>query len=341
MDREQSHFNHALVTADVATLCSAFVFTYWAAPLMARYALAQYPFDLAPLREYLWLLVIIVPSWTLLLSVNRRQFNLLEASPAGMGWHVLETGILGTALVTLFLYITKNPISRILIISEGTFSACFLLLQRIAILWVVGIRRRRGWGRRGVLVIGTDDHAVAAIKSIRNDPLGRMEVFGVLARSANNRSPEQIPLLGSISDYRRLIWQTPIEEVLIGSDVATEGVAAEIVHYCDLVGITARMIPNYGIDPRLWPRMRLNSFFGMPAIEICSESPVAGKLVIKRLNDLVISGILLILLSPVFVLIAIAIKLSSPGPIFYRWRVLGRGGPPIHRVQVSFDGGRR
>ena len=58
------------------------------------------------------------------------------------------------------------------------------------------------------------------------------------------------------------------------------------------------------------------------------HSPV--RLAIKRALDVTVSAIFLLLLAPVFVVLAIAVKFSSSGPIFYRWKVVGRGGQPGH-----------
>lgn len=58
--------------------------------------------------------------------------------------------------------------------------------------------------------------------------------------------------------------------------------------------------------------------------------PPHWQLAIKRLMDVVGSGVLLVLLSPVLLVIALAIKLSSPGPVLYRWNVVGQGGRPFH-----------
>ncbi len=53
------------------------------------------------------------------------------------------------------------------------------------------------------------------------------------------------------------------------------------------------------------------------------------RLAIKRALDIAVSAVLLLLLSPIFLVLAIAVKLSSPGPVFYRWKVAGRGGRPF------------
>ncbi|HEX4210592.1 MAG TPA: sugar transferase [Candidatus Binataceae bacterium] len=329
MNRERPLFYHLLLLADVVTLGAAFLFTYWATPVFARNALGLSPFDLGTLDKYLWLLVVIVPAWVAVLNLDG-DLTLLDASPLGIAWHVVKTGLMSTALVALFLYATKNPLSRILIISEGFFSTCFLMLERATILWIIRYRRRRGWDRRSVLVVGTDEQAVSATRAIRNDPLQRMEVHGFLSHKPHTSSFEGVPVLGTLADYRHLIWKSPIEEVLISPEVAGGPEANEIIRYCDLIGLTVRLIPNYAIaDAQLWSRLRIDSFLGQPALTIAAGPSLDGQLLIKRVLDLAVSGLLLILLSPFFLVIAIAVKLSSPGPIFYRWRVVGKGIRPF------------
>lgn len=60
------------------------------------------------------------------------------------------------------------------------------------------------------------------------------------------------------------------------------------------------------------------------------NSPPHWQLAIKRLMDIVVSGVLLLLLSPLLLAIAIAIKWSNPGPVFYQWNVVGQGGRAFH-----------
>jgi putative colanic acid biosynthesis UDP-glucose lipid carrier transferase len=153
-----------------------------------------------------------------------------------------------------------------------------------------------------------------------------MEVHGFLAQKPHTLSFEGVAALGTLADYRELIWKSPIEEVLISPEVAAGPEANEIIRYCDLIGLTVRLIPNYAIeDQQLWSRARLDSFLGWPALTIVGGLPFGGQLLIKRGLDIVVSGLLLMLLSPVLLVIAIAVKLSSPGPIFYHWRVVGKG----------------
>src|SRR5208282_2959091 len=104
----------------------------------------------------------------------------------------------------------------------------------------------------------------------------------------------------------------------------------DIVEYCETVGLTTRIIPDFRIaDAKLWERIRVEEFLGRPALTISATSPRIGLLLVKRFIDVIVSALLLILLAPLMLVIAIAVKLGSPGPIFYRWRVMGRDIKPF------------
>jgi exopolysaccharide biosynthesis polyprenyl glycosylphosphotransferase len=321
---------YRLLLADVVALCGAFLFTYWAVPIIARTVFDIGVSKLAPLGEYLWLLVVIVPAWVMVLNLNGDYPALLDASTFGVAWHVLRTGVTSTALVALYLYATKNPLSRIFISSDAFFSTCLLMAEKTAGLRFIRSRRRVGWDRRDVLVLGDDDYAAWAIGAIREDSQQRMEVWGCLSQNAGQSSIADVPIRGTLDDYRQIIWKSPVEEVLISPEVANGCEGAGIIRYCELIGVTARIIPNYGIsDPHLWSRMKLDGFLDRAALTISPVLPTSGQLVIKRGIDLVGSMLLLVLLSPLFALFAVAVKLSSPGPVFYRWRVVGKGIRPF------------
>jgi len=319
-----------LLIADVITLGAAFVLNYWGAPLVARNFFGIAPFQLGPLNTYLWLLVVIVPAWIVVLNLNADNSSLFEASPLGIAWQVLKTGIISTALVAFYLYASKNPLSRIFILSEGLFSTAALMLEKTTIVELMRIRRKLGLTRRSVLIVGAGATAARAIRAIRDDPRQRMEVWGCLADPPAAAEIEGVVVSGALADYRQLIWKSPIEEVLVSPEVASGPAAAGLLRYCDLVGLTARILPDYAVsDPWLLSRMRLDSFLDRPAITIAAVAPLGWQLLVKRAIDLVVSAAFLILLSPLLLLLAVAVKLSSPGPIFYRWRVMGKGIRPF------------
>jgi exopolysaccharide biosynthesis polyprenyl glycosylphosphotransferase len=273
---------------------------------------------------------VIVPAWIVVLHLDGDYPRLLDASPLGIGWQVLRTGVISTALVAFYLYATKNPFSRIFILSEGIFGTCFLSIEKAAVLHLFGVLRRRGWGRRNVLIVGDDEHAARAARAIRDDRRHRMEVWGCLARIPESPGSRELEIRGALADYRQLIWKSPIDEVLISPAVAGAPEATEILRYCELIGVTARMIPGYAIsDPRILSRMSLDSFLELPTLMLAAGPARHGQLLVKRTIDCIASTLLLIVLSPLLAILAVAVKLSSAGPVFYRWRVMGTGIKPF------------
>lgn len=316
---------------DVMTLSVAFAFSYYAAPFLARELVVGGPFVLESLPSYLWLLVVIIPAWIVVLHLSGAAMHSSESSPAITAWSVLKTGLISTGFVALYLYATKNPLSRVFIATDALFSTLFLLLERIAVGEVLAFRRRKGWSSRQILILGTDEHAAWAIRRIQSDPRRQLKVWGCLGDSDETTGTvEGVPIRGKVSDYRELVWQFPIEEILISPGVAELCDISPIVQHCEIVGLTTRIISDYRIsDPRLWDRIKVEEFFGRPAMTIATASPPPGYLLLKRAIDAVVSAVLLAVLSPLFVTIAIAIKLTSSGSIFYRWRVMGKGIKPF------------
>jgi len=237
---------------------------------------------------------------------------------------------MSTALVALYLFASKNPLSRVFIATDGVLSTLLLLAEKAVARRVVRFRQEKGWDIKSILVLGTDEYAAWAIGSISEDPGKRFKVWGCLSTNGPIQQLNGVPVRGKLADYRELIWKSPIEEVLISPVVAGSRDISDIVEYCETVGLTTRIIPDFRIaDAKLWERIRVEEFLGRPALTISATSPRIGLLLVKRFIDVIVSALLLILLAPLMLVIAIAVKLGSPGPIFYRWRVMGRDIKPF------------
>ncbi|MGO9455404.1 MAG: sugar transferase [Candidatus Binataceae bacterium] len=322
-----------LLAVDVAVLGLAFAVSFYTAPYI-NYLLSGDVHGLEPLNTYLWLLVVIVPAWVLMLHLNGRYMLLILRSPLGaIAWSVVRTGFMSTALVAFYLYATKNPLSRVFIVSNGFISTIFLLIEKAAARRLIQFRQKKGWDCRSILILGADEYALWAIRRIKDDPAQRLKVWGCLEASQNGAGKHELegtPVRGQLLDYQTLIWKSPIDEVLISPTVAGGQDVSDIVQYCETIGLTTRIIPDYKLsDPRLWNRIKVEEFLGRPALTIEANSPRVALLLAKRLIDVVLSALLLVVLAPVFLALAIAVKLTSPGPIFYRWRVVGRGIRPF------------
>jgi exopolysaccharide biosynthesis polyprenyl glycosylphosphotransferase len=171
-----------------------------------------------------------------------------------------------------------------------------------------------------VLVVGTGKLVDRIMLSVNQDPgmflVGRAVDGDVVDGDA----------IGRVSDLPRLCSQLNVHRVLVASpnQVSTESLNTyrqlqESVHIA--------MVPRY-YELVSW-RSRLTDLAGMPFLEIARPHLSAWDQFMKRLFDLVISGFVLLVTSPLLLVVAIGVKLSSPGPVFFRQVRLGRHQIPF------------
>ncbi len=178
-----------------------------------------------------------------------------------------------------------------------------------------------------VLIVGINKNTRVLIKWVETNPHYGQKIVGVLTyNNVNNEKHfENIPILGNISDLDEIIEREHIDEVIVTDSGISKEKVGDLMLKCE----------NKMIDFKL-----AADFYGLITqhvdVEYISNVPLIGlkslplddmwNRVIKRLFDLTVSSLVLIMLCPLFVLIAILIKLSSSGPIFYRQERIGRDG---------------
>ena len=133
-----------------------------------------------------------------------------------------------------------------------------------------------------------------------------------------------LPRLGKWHELRSVIDQHAVEEVIIAVDSGEHEHISRIMNELEGTGVRIKVIPDmYDI---LSGSVKMTSIFGTPLIEVNSEIMPAWQFSLKRIMDLGISAIAMVVLAPLYLVLSIAVRLSSPGPIFFRQERVGRGG---------------
>jgi len=146
---------------------------------------------------------------------------------------------------------------------------------------------------------------------------------------------ESVKRLGSVGSLGDLLISQPIHEVVAvvsGEPGEPPGWSKAVVSCCDQLGVTLSIVP-FDIVFREKKALRLvrhSEEFPLAGMVLKPVYAGAEALFVKRLFDFAVASILLVLLSPVMALIALAIKLSEPRqPVLYPWRVVGQNGEPL------------
>jgi exopolysaccharide biosynthesis polyprenyl glycosylphosphotransferase len=141
-------------------------------------------------------------------------------------------------------------------------------------------------------------------------------------------APIAVPKFGAAEDVAHVLVRRPVHEVVAVMPLEGGTWFAPVVAACDHAGVPLRIVPDVllGSRPSNLRCVRETPDRRTPTILLAPRDLSADALQVKRLMDVTISTALLILLAPVFALLAILIKLTSPGAVFYRWHVVGQNG---------------
>ena len=165
---------------------------------------------------------------------------------------------------------------------------------------------------------------------MRNKILG-MEVLGYI--QVNGKGPDiesgiyPEDVIGQLSDMDQIIYKYKVQDVLVAVEANGREDLVAIISKLDNPDIRLKLLPDfYQIVSGL---SKTNQIFGMPIIEISPEPMPLWEKAVKRLMDVIISVIVLIVLSPLLLLVALLIRLGSPGPVIFRQERIGRNGKPF------------
>lgn len=199
-------------------------------------------------------------------------------------------------------------------------------------------RVQRGELAFNTLIVGCNEQAVATVREIRalrRNPGFRFVGF-VQVGQEGCRTLEGIPCLGHIDRIVELVREHAIEEVILAVRSSEHGELEGMIHRLEGTGVEIKIIPD--IYDILSGHVRMQSLFGAPLIAIRKDIMPIGQVVIKRGMDIVVSAMALLVLSPLFLLLALAVKCTSAGPVFFHQERVGRWGTPfmIHKFRSMF-----
>jgi len=175
------------------------------------------------------------------------------------------------------------------------------------------------------LIVGGADSAVTMYRNLteRTKSGGNLIIGFVNGMDEKGcKLKEYIPYLGSYKDLRAVIKSKNIEEVLIAIERSEQNqILEEIINDLESVDVLIKVKPNnYDI---LAGKVKMKSMFDVPLIEIKHDLMSVWQFALKRIIDIVMSVLALLLLSPVYLLAIIFVKIGSKGPIFFYQERIG------------------
>lgn len=292
-----------------------------------------------PLSVYLRALLGIIPVYLLLYAI----FGLYAPKRTKGGRaelaDILKANTLGFLIFTLVLYLgAKNPyvyhFSRRLTIVFYVFGIFFTAFERNCIRLTLRRLRKKGYNRRQVLLVGFSDAAKGYIDRVLTNPEWGYEIRGILDDTMEwGSSYHSVMVIGKVADLEELLKLASLDEIAITLPLSGYSGLKKIVQICEKSGVHTKFIPDYfSVIPTI-PYME--DLGGLPAINI-RHVPLTEfyNAALKRAVDILGGIVGLVLFSPVMLIAAILIKISSPGPVIFAQERVGLHQKPFKMYKL-------
>lgn len=313
-----------LISLDAVLIVAGFVLSYY---LRFRFLSSVTTKHIPPISEYLGVIVFIVFVWLALFNLfglykPKQQINFFDETSNLLLVITVSSLVLASLL---FLY-RELWFSRQVIVYSWLTCFGLLTVSRGIITSTQRYLFAKGIGVSRILIVSAGEIGQALALRLVNQPQLGMRVIGFLDDDPVKQGKEfnGISVLGEISAVKKVIQSNKVDEVVISSAEISSSRVLDIITECEGYGIEFKIIP--GLLEMMASRVDTGEVAGIPLVTIAEVQWVGFKAVLKRTVDFIISLILIILLTPLFLLVALAIKLDSRGPVLFKQERVGKDG---------------
>jgi Undecaprenyl-phosphate glucose phosphotransferase len=329
LKRHSQFLQSLLFIFDLTVICICWVTAYY---IRFQEGLAPADKGIPPFDLYLWVLVPIVIVW----GISFRAFDLYR--PRRMGSHVAEFFDIAKAntlsvliLVSLTFFVRQFEYSRLVFLYFWLLNVIALGFSRMAFREALRFIRRQGHNQRYCLIIGAGKLGQRIVRS-----LALHSEFGIRVRGYLTRHPEKIgktyegvSVIGLYDDLTK--YAAGLDIVFLCLPPDAEQHSEKILGYLSTTTIEVKVVPS--IYEFITLRAEAEMFDGLPLITL-QGSPLYGwNAALKRAMDVVGAAVALVTMLPLMMIIAVLIKATSPGPIFYRQERMGLDGKPFQMLK--------
>ena len=327
----QRFLNKLHVLLDVLIICASYALA-WLLTIVAPIFPAGH--GVLPPQVYFAALIPIVPAYLLLYWA----FHLYEPkrthSKRAELWHICQACAVGLMLLTSILFAFRRSgyfgnFSTRMLVAFSIIDITLTTIERFGIRYILSRLRRKGFNQKHVMLVGFSDASDQFIDACRRNPDWGYHIYGVVDDIAEvGESYKGIQVVGRISELEHILAQNTIDEIAITLPLAAYAKLDGIVHVCEKSGVHTKFIPDY--NNIIHSKPVTEDMDGLPVINIRNvplTDPV--KATAKRAVDICGALVGIVLFSPIMLVVATLIKLTSPGPIIFKQERVGLHNKPF------------
>ncbi|MBR1477821.1 MAG: undecaprenyl-phosphate glucose phosphotransferase [Lachnospiraceae bacterium] len=325
----QKIFNRLLVVIDSLMTGFSFVLAYY----IKFYVFEDGPgLGVLPVTDYMRLLLFIIPGYILLYyycSVYTPKRTVRRRNElAG----IIQANFIGIAALVIFMYVVLKEIdfSRSVMVLFFFINIVLTSASRVFLRGFLGSMRSHGYNLKHMLLVGYSRAAEEYINRIQENPQWGYVICGIL----DDHIPagtmyKGVKVLGSIGNLEYILPENKLDEIGITLSLRDYYKLEELVETCEKSGVHTKFIPDY--NSMISTSTYTEDLMGLPVINI-RYVPLTntGNILLKRIVDVVGALCGIIITSPIMLVTALLVRLSSPGPIIFKQERIGLHNRPFN-----------
>lgn len=322
------------ILADILSSTVAWVFFYAFRKKIIEPEKFGYPIPFHFDTRFYYGLILIPLFWLALYALFGMYRNIFRRHRLRELGQVLLASFVG--VIVLFFFVLLDDQIASYVVYYRSLVVLFLLhftltftLRIILTTQTVKRIHKRKFGFNTV-IIGGNEEALNVYREMENMvPAPGFKFIGYVSVNGKDHLLEnELAWLGKFNEINRIVPEHNVEEVVIAVETSEHKNLGSIVSDLEGMNVKIKIIPD--IYDILSGSVKMSSIFGAPLIQINTEIMPAWQFFLKRLIDFAGSIFAILLLSPVYLILALLVRMSSPGPIFFRQERIGQHNDPFN-----------
>lgn len=288
--------------------------------------------DITPsIQVYLPFLLYINVIWLIVFKENKLYEPKRGSSRVNEFITIIKSVTISVIIFTGILFFYRgNSYSRLVVFNLWVINIILLQISRTFVRSYLSWLRSRGYNLRHIIIVGAGDVGKQLAAKIKSHSALGYNVVGFLddLPSKIGQSFEGVEVLGICDDLVAIATEKSIDEVMVALPLRAHEKMLHMVNICHKEGWRVRIVPD--IFSVITHQAAIDELDGIPLIGLDKTAlETMGNRFLKRLEDIILSSIIILLISPVFLIVTVLVKLSSKGSVFYKQERLGIDNKPF------------
>ncbi|MFN8389701.1 MAG: undecaprenyl-phosphate glucose phosphotransferase [Bdellovibrionota bacterium] len=349
LKRHSQLFEGFFAATDLLVVSIAWLVSYW-----VRFSLGVIPIEkgVPEFSDYVRMLIFVWLIWAFVFRRFALYRPMRGTSRFREAWLLVRANAFSVILLLAATYLFREksvPFSRAVFVIFWLFATLFTIASRSSIRVLLRYLRRRGYNLRYALIVGSGALAQKVMRSMLGHPEFGTELIGCLTSDSqyanlqgavmHSKAPgrslapkpawaseaaSDVRIVGTYADLPRFLESGKIDQVIIAMPLADHDLLEGVINSIGDAIVDVRIVPD--VHQFIQLGSSIEEFDGLPVVSLASTPLTGFNVFAKRSLDILLGTIFLVLFSPLMLLIALLVKLTSRGPIFFEQERVGLDG---------------